>query len=135
VPEPHDPRPRTDVPDAELAVLKLLWEQDTATIRELTDVLYPGGDASGYATVQKLLERLEARRCVRRRRDGRRNVYAAVVSREEMIDGRLQEAADKLCEGSLAPLLTQLVDARRLSARDIRALRELVDRLDRGKRS
>lgn len=126
--------PRTDVPDAELAVLKVLWERDSATIRELTDLLYPGGDTSAYATVQKLLERLEARRCVRRRRDGRLNVFAATVSREDLIDRRLQDAADKLCEGSLTPLLTQLVDARRLSAGDVRALRELVDRLDREKR-
>ncbi len=135
MPAPRSTTPRADVPDAELAVLKLLWERESATIRELTDVLYPGGDASGYATVQKLLERLEARRCVRRRRDGRRNLYAATVSRGDLIDRRLQDAADKLCEGSLAPLLTQLVDARRLSARDVKALRELVDRLDRGKRA
>jgi predicted transcriptional regulator len=133
--EPRPRRPRVDVPDAELAVLKLLWERRSATIRELTDVLYPRGNAAAYATVQKLLDRLEERRCVRRARAGRRNVYSPAVSREQLIDHRLREAAEKLCEGSMTPLLTQLVDGGRLSPGDVQALRDLVDRLDRGKGS
>ena len=49
-----------DVTDAELAVLQALWELRAATIRQLTDQLYPRGNVSHYATVQKLLERLES---------------------------------------------------------------------------
>jgi predicted transcriptional regulator len=123
-------RPRVDVPDAELAVLKVLWDRGPASIRHLTDVLYPGGEAAQYATVQKLLERLESRACVKRRREGRINVYSATVKREDLIRHRLREAADKLCEGSVTPLLTQLVDAQDLTPDEIRALRELVRRLD-----
>ena len=44
----------------ELDVLRALWEDGPATIRALTDRLYPRGGASEYATVQKLLERLES---------------------------------------------------------------------------
>ena len=47
-----------DVTDAELAVLQVLWELETATVREITDRLYLEGTT---ATVQKLLERLELR--------------------------------------------------------------------------
>ena len=54
------PNTPPDVTDAELAVLQTLWEQGEATIRQLTDVLYPEGKAAHYGTVQKLLERLEA---------------------------------------------------------------------------
>ena len=53
-------RPR-DVTDAELDVLRALWDDGKATIRVLTDRLYPSGGTSEYATVQKLLERLEAK--------------------------------------------------------------------------
>ena len=49
-------RPRTDVTDAELAVLKELWAEGPSTIRKLADRLYPGGTTSHYATVQKLLD-------------------------------------------------------------------------------
>ena len=55
-----------DVTDAELAVLQVLWEEGPLPIRSLADVLYPGGKTAQYATVQKLLERLEGKGCVAR---------------------------------------------------------------------
>ena len=97
------------VTDAELAILKVLWERESATIRELTDVLYPEGGSAHYATVQKLLERLQAKGCVSRRPDGRAHIYSATIAREELITHRLRDTAEKLCGGSLTPLLTQLV--------------------------
>ena len=129
--KPWTSRKRIVIPDAELAVLKVLWERDAATIREVMEVLYPEGDTSDYATVQKLLDRLQARGCVARQREARANVYRATVDRDHLIRAQLHEAADKLCEGSLTPLLTQLVDAEHLSSEDIKTLRALVDRLDR----
>ena len=57
-----------DVTDAELAVLQVLWDEDATTIRQITDRVYRNGGASAYATVQKLLERLEDKQCVQRDR-------------------------------------------------------------------
>lgn len=120
-----------NVTDAELTVMKALWERGTSTIRELTSALYPGGGAAHYATVQKLLERLEAKACVRRRVRGRVNVYTASRARQDLIAHRLKETADKLCEGSLTPLLTHLVGTVRLSPEQVSELRKLVDRMER----
>ena len=126
-------RRRDDVTDAELEVLKVLWDEGPSTIRLLADRLYPGGGAAQYATVQKLLERLEAKHHVRRRRRERANVWAAAVGRQDLIWKRLRETADRLCEGSLTPLLTQLVGSSRLSREELRELRRLVDRAGTGK--
>lgn len=128
--KPWKRRRRITVPDAELAVLKVLWDDGPATIRKISELLYPGGETSHYATVQKLLERLQIRQCVARRRQGRANIYSATIKREDLIRERLHDAADKLCEGSFSPLLTQLVGARSLSPEEIRTLRALVERLD-----
>src|SRR5260370_4841616 len=119
-----------DVTDAELAVLQLLWDQGPATIRRLTEALYPTGTAAQYATVQKLLERLEVKDCVRRDRAPGAHVFAAALGRAELIGRRLQDVAEKLCGGSLTPLLTHLVRTRRLSPRERRELRGLIDDLD-----
>jgi len=124
-------RRRSNVTDTELAILKVLWERGPATIRRLTDELYPGGATAHYATVQKLLERLRAKSFVTRRQEGRVHVYEAAVDRPELIATRLQETADKLCDGSLTPLLTQLVSTRELSEEDRVALRELIERFER----
>ena len=59
------------------------------------------------------------------------HTFAAAVGREELIGRRLREVAEKLCGGSLTPLLTHLVRARRLSARERQELRQLIDELDR----
>jgi BlaI family transcriptional regulator, penicillinase repressor len=120
-----------DVTEAELEVLRGLWELGPATIRTLADRLYPEGGASEYATVQKLLERLEDKGHVAHRAEGRQNVYSARVGRGDLVARRLRDTARQLCDGSLTPLLTHLVSAGRLSADELRELRRLVDRLSR----
>ena len=101
-----------------------------AAIRRITEMLYPDGGTSHYATVQKLLERLEAKGCVTRDRGGPVHVFAAAIDRDGLIGRKLQSVAEKLCGGSWTPLLTHLVQAQRLSAADRQALRVLIDQLD-----
>jgi BlaI family transcriptional regulator, penicillinase repressor len=120
-----------DVTDAELDVLRGLWDDGPATIRSLADRLYPGGGTSEYATVQKLLERLEDKGHVTHRAEGRQNVFSARVQREDLVARRLRDTAEQLCDGSLTPLLTHLVSAGRLSRGELLELRRLVDRLSR----
>src|SRR4051812_27337164 len=103
-----------EVTDAELAVLQALWDRGESSIRMLTDAIYPGGGVSAYSTVQKLLERLEGKKQVRRRKCDGMHLFVAVVGRDELIGRRLRTMAEKLCGGSLAPVLTQLVKAERL---------------------
>ena len=124
-------RSKHDVTDAELAVLKELWGLGPSTIRELTDRLYPGGATAHYATVQKLLERLESKRCVKRRGRGRANEYRATVQVADLIDHTLRGAAARLCDGSLVPLLTHLVNATQQDAEQVEELKRLVRRLDK----
>ena len=118
-----------DVTDAELAILHELWNAGPATIRQLTETLYPDGSTAHYATVQKLLERLEAKQCVRRDDRSRVHTFAAAIDRDELIGRRLRDMAEKLCGGSLTPLLTNLVRVKRLSARERDELRALIDEL------
>ncbi|MEM7262560.1 MAG: BlaI/MecI/CopY family transcriptional regulator [Planctomycetota bacterium] len=115
------------VTETELAVVDQLWRHGEATIRQLTDALYPGGGASQYATVQKLLERLEAKELVGRDRTAVPHVFRTTIEREQMVGHELQEVASKLCEGSLTPLLLNLVKEAELSADDRDVLRRLLD--------
>src|SRR5260370_3857951 len=115
-----------DVTDAGLAVLQVLWEQGPANRRQLTDVLYPHGGPAHYTTVQKLLERLEAKGYVTAERTQPMVSFTAALGRDELISRRLLDVADKLCEGSLTPLLTNLVRAKPLSAQELRELLALL---------
>jgi BlaI family penicillinase repressor len=123
-----------DVTDAELAVLQILWERGPATIRQLTEALYPEGRPAQYATVQKLLERLEDKTCVTRAREQAVHVFAPALARDELVGRRLQAVAEKLCGGSWTPLLTHLVQKRGLTSAERQQLRDLIDDLDKNKK-
>src|SRR5215831_19375106 len=120
-----------DVTEAELAVLQTLWDAGPATIRQLVERVYKQGGTSVYATVQKLLDRLESKGCVRRDRSGPIHVFEAAINRDELIGRRLRAVADSLCGGSLSPLLTHLVEGKGLSEHERRELRALINKLDR----
>jgi predicted transcriptional regulator len=119
------------VTDTELAMLQVLWKDGSATRRQIADSLYPDGDAIHYATVQNLLKRLEAKGYVRHQRREGVLIFTAAVSREELISRRLQDVADKLCEGSLTPLMMNLVRNQPLTPREIQELQALIEQLRR----
>ncbi len=118
---------RVKLTEAELAVLDVLWADGPQTIRQLTARIYPRQAVSDYATVQKLLERLAAKRCVARDRSAPAHVFRATLAREELIDTQLAEIAERLCAGSLVPVLNQLVRRVALSPEEREQLRKLLD--------
>lgn len=122
--------PQHDVTRTELAVLEVLWDRGPSPVRDILSRLYPGGKPTAHATVQKLLERLEAKGFVERDRSGPVQVFAATVDRAELIDRRLRAVADLLCGGSLSSLASHLLGGRRASAADRRALRTYHEDLE-----
>jgi predicted transcriptional regulator len=116
-----------DVTDTELAILQVLWDRGTATRPQVAAVLYPGGGPSHYATVQKLLERLETKGYVsHQRREGVLH-FTAVLGREELLGRRLRDLAAKLCGGALTPVLLQFVRSSPLTAAELEELRAVVE--------
>jgi predicted transcriptional regulator len=122
-----------DITDAELDVLQILWKEGPLPIRAITEALYGECRTSQYATVQKLLERLEAKGCVQRDRSANVHVFTAAIARDELVGRRLQAVAEELCDGSWTPLLTNLVQTKKLSEKDRQMLRQLIDDADAAK--
>lgn len=123
-----------DVTDAELSVLKRLWDEGPASVRQLTDSLY-GGSESDYATVKKLLARLESKGFVRRDRVAAAHVFEASITHDDLVGQRLQVLADNLCGGSSTPLLMHLLRSDKLSKSERQKLRDLIDDLSDEPRS
>jgi predicted transcriptional regulator len=123
------------VTDAEWAVLQCLWDQGPLSARQLRDALYPGGGPSEHATVHKLLERLEAKSYVQRERPAGALVFRAVVERDDLIGQQLEGLLNRMCGGSLQPLLSNLVRVKGVTAEELRELLALVEDLNRKNRS
>jgi predicted transcriptional regulator len=116
-----------DVTESELNLLAVLWDRGRCSTRQITGVLYPRGGTSAYGTVQKLLERLERKGLVSRDRTLFVHTFTAAADRDELIARRLRALADKLCGGSLAPIVSHLARNRRLTPKERQILRELID--------
>jgi BlaI family transcriptional regulator, penicillinase repressor len=122
-------RKARDVTEAELGVLQVLWNHGSRTIREITAILDAPNQDVYYATVKKLLERLEMKGFVRREPKGIAYLYAATVGRDELVGERLRVLSDRLCDGSVTPLLTQLAQHERLNKKQQAALMALISEL------
>jgi BlaI family transcriptional regulator, penicillinase repressor len=122
-------RKARDVTETELGVLQVLWNHGSRTIREITAILDAPNQDVYYATVKKLLERLEVKGFVRREPKGIAYLYAAAVGRDELVGERLRVLSDSLCDGSVTPLLTQLAQHERLNKKQQAALMALISEL------
>lgn len=120
---------RPTATDAELAILKLLWEGgEPLAAREIRERLYPRGTASDHATVQKLLQRLEQKKLVARDRRSFAHSFRATVTREELAGDQLEALAEKLTDGSMVPLILHAVSTKKLTAEERNEIRRLLDR-------
>ncbi len=113
--------------NAELAVMDLLWQQDRMTARSIREQLYPGSNKAQHGTVQRLLQRLEDKGFVERDTDLPVHLFTARLSREAYASGQLESLADKLTGGSLAPLITHLMEQKRISRTEINRLRQILN--------
>lgn len=120
------------ISDTELDVLKALWDLDGGTVRDILNHPVANGRNWAYTTVQTLLARLTAKRVVRREKQGRAYHFLPVISRNELIAVRLDELADRVCDGELTPLLLSLLHSRKFRAPDLVRLRGMIDQIDRG---
>ena len=117
------------ITDVELSILQVLWERGEATSRELASTLYEEVNDPKISTVQKLLERLEAKGCVQRDRSERAHRFRPLVSHDQYLRSRLKALADRLCGGALVPLVTSLLRSETISRKDREQLHKLIGEL------
>jgi BlaI family transcriptional regulator, penicillinase repressor len=118
------------ISEAELEVLKVLWEHPSGTVRQINAILQQQGRRWAYTTVQTLLQRLEAKGHIHSDKSGLAHIYRPAVSREDLLNRRLRELADQFCDGTASPLLLALIGNSRLTADEIKQLRQLLDQLE-----
>jgi predicted transcriptional regulator len=118
------------VTETELSILTVLWEQGSATVREITETIYRKHSPSAHATVKSLLERLAAKGYVASDRTDFAHQYRAKLDRQSFVGEQLRQLADRHFGGCVTPMLLALVDQARLrkSVRD--EIRKKIEELD-----
>lgn len=121
-------RKRATVTDAELAVLKVLWTHGPLTARDITEAVYPDGAESEFAAVHSFLQRLERKGLVSRDRSSFVHVFTATVGPADVLGQELESIVERLGGDSIAPLIMQLIDQKRLSRKEAAEIRKMLDR-------
>ena len=115
------------VSKTELQILDILWAAAPRTIREVCETIYGDTSSSYYATVQSLLVRLEDKGWVSRDRSQFTHTFRPTRSRSDLVGQQIQDVADAVCGGSIISLLGELGASKKLTAKERRELRKLID--------
>jgi BlaI family penicillinase repressor len=121
-------RPVT-IPDAELDVLKVLWQKGQGTVRELLGALHESGRTWSYATVATLLERLSNKGMVASDRSELAFVYRPVISKQEVRQKRVQSLVDKLYKGEPGLLVMHLLKSHPLPPDQAVEVKTLIEQM------
>ena len=113
--------------ELELEILKILWRDQPATIREVRDRLAERRDLA-YTTVLTMMDIMTRKGFLKRAKKDGRFVYRAGVEERDIARGMLTDLVDRVFEGSALSALMNLIQSAPLSEKDIAELRRLIQR-------
>lgn len=120
---PAHPLPRPT--EAELEILRVLWDQGPSTVREVHTILGRQRDI-GYTTILKLMQIMAAKGLVQRDETERAHVYKARVAQEQTQRQLVGHLLDRAFGGSAARLMMQALSGRKASAEEIAQMRQML---------
>lgn len=122
------PRPT----DAELAILRVLWEQGPSTVREVHTAM-TAVRSVGYTTTLKLMQVMTAKGLVEREERGTHHVYRPRHGEQQMQRRLVRDLVDRAFGGSTAQFVLQALNSRRSSPEELDEIRQLLETFTRDK--
>ena len=112
--------------DAELAILRILWDRGPSTVRQVHDILGLERQAA-YTTALKLLQIMTEKGLVERDERDRTHIYRARLSEETTQRQLVRDLVDRAFGGSASKLVMQALATKRASADELRDIRKAID--------
>jgi predicted transcriptional regulator len=119
--------------DAELEILKVLWERGPSTVREVHAVSQTR-KPSQYTTTLRVMQIMTEKRLLIRDESDRAHVYTPGVDRENVQHEMLVSLIDRVFGGSAESLLIGALSARPASKKVLARMRQMLDEHERGKK-
>jgi predicted transcriptional regulator len=117
--------------DAELEILRVLWERGASTVREVHDHLNRVR-TTGYTTVLKLLQIMTEKGLVERDESQRAHVYRPCLAEADTQGRLVDNLLSRAFGGSAEKLVLRALSARPASSEELQRIRELLDSLEGG---
>ena len=130
MPKKGPPKPT----DAELQILRVLWQRGASTVREVQQLLNET-KPTGYTTVLKLLQIMTEKGLVRRDEKQRAHVYEARLAQHQTQRQMVTDLLNRVFDGSASNLLLHALASKESASREeLAQIREILDELERGEK-
>jgi predicted transcriptional regulator len=113
----------------ELAIMKVVWSLETATVRDIYEQLRESRDVA-YTTVLTMMKILEQKGYVKKTRADRAFVYRPTRPRQQVLGGMVREFIDRVFDGASRPMLLHLVKETKLSEKERKALLRAIEEVE-----
>jgi predicted transcriptional regulator len=120
-----NPAPRPT--DAELAILRILWERGPSTVRQVHEVLAGRDRPTAYTTALKLMQIMTEKGLVRRDETDRTHVYHPRLTEEQTQRQLVRDLLERAFGGSSSKLVMQALNAKRTTPEELGEIRRLIE--------
>jgi len=125
--KPKLPKPT----EAELAILRVLWQRGRSTVREVWEQIRPS-QQTGYTTVLKTMQIMFEKGLVERDETERSHVYKAARSEEHTQRQVVRHVLERLFSGSAPKLVMQALAAKKATPAELAEIRKLLEEMEGG---
>jgi predicted transcriptional regulator len=114
--------------EAELEVLRVIWERGPSTVRQIHAVL-ERTRSRGYTTILKTVQIMKDKALVARSESGRTHVYRARLTERQTQHQLVRDLVDRAFGGSAAKLMLQVLGTAEASEEELAEVQGLLDGL------
>jgi predicted transcriptional regulator len=112
--------------EAELELLRVLWDKGSATVREVHDQIAQERPL-GYTSVLKILQIMTEKGLVQRTESGKAHLYRATITQQETQSQMLRDLSERLFSGSAAQLAMHALSMEPTSNQELADVRKLLE--------
>lgn len=117
--------PEKTLTTQELEIMKVVWERETATVRDVYETLLARRKVA-YTTVMTMMKILETKGYLRRKQVERAYVYRPTQPKNRVIGAMVRDFVNRVFNGSAEPLLVHLIEDRGLTPEELEEIRRLI---------
>jgi len=112
--------------EAELRIMKVLWEKGSATVHEVLEAL-PPKPSLAYTSVLTIIRILEKKEYVKHVKDRRAHVYIPQVAREDATRSEVRRLVSRFFGDSHELLVLNILEDKSIDAEELERMRQLLE--------
>jgi BlaI family transcriptional regulator, penicillinase repressor len=123
------PKQSETLTDAELRVMKVLWDKGSGTVQQVLDSIEER-PALAYNTILTTIRILERKGYLNHSKDGRAHVFVPVVRQQEATRTEIRHLVSRFFRDSHEDLVLNILEDRGIQPEELDRLRKMLDRRD-----